>query len=84
VDLGTGAGLAQGHREGEYGGQRRARREASRRDFVRRDFGARVVNQVARRMVVPAHRPGGQRSTSTSVRETSVRELDCLVRARRR
>jgi AraC family transcriptional activator FtrA len=27
---------------------------------VRRDFGAHVANQVARRMVVPAHRPGGQ------------------------
>ncbi|MBP2330859.1 transcriptional regulator GlxA family with amidase domain [Kibdelosporangium banguiense] len=28
--------------------------------IVRRDFGAHVANQVARRMVVPAHRPGGQ------------------------
>ncbi|MFC4054902.1 helix-turn-helix domain-containing protein, partial [Actinomadura syzygii] len=28
--------------------------------IVRRDFGAEVANQVARRMVVPAHRPGGQ------------------------
>jgi transcriptional regulator GlxA family with amidase domain len=28
--------------------------------LVRRDFGAHVANQVARRMVVPAHRPGGQ------------------------
>jgi transcriptional regulator GlxA family with amidase domain len=28
--------------------------------LVRRDLGAHVANQVARRMVVPAHRPGGQ------------------------
>ncbi|MEU9602877.1 helix-turn-helix domain-containing protein [Streptomyces sp. NPDC048057] len=28
--------------------------------LVRRDLGARVANQLARRMVVPAHRPGGQ------------------------
>ncbi|MES9608963.1 helix-turn-helix domain-containing protein [Actinomadura sp. NPDC000929] len=28
--------------------------------IVRRDLGADVANQVARRMVVPAHRPGGQ------------------------
>jgi AraC family transcriptional activator FtrA len=28
--------------------------------LVRRDVGAHVANQVARRMVVPAHRPGGQ------------------------
>ncbi|WP_281180971.1 GlxA family transcriptional regulator [Micromonospora rhizosphaerae] len=28
--------------------------------LVRRDLGAYVANQVARRMVVPAHRPGGQ------------------------
>lgn len=27
---------------------------------VRNDFGAHVANQLARRMVVPAHRPGGQ------------------------
>lgn len=37
--------------------------------IVRRDLGAHVANQLARRMVVPAHRPGGQaarRSSSTS------------------
>ncbi|MGC5036588.1 MULTISPECIES: GlxA family transcriptional regulator [unclassified Streptomyces] len=28
--------------------------------LVRRDLGAHVANQLARRMVVPAHRPGGQ------------------------
>ncbi|MGW2629907.1 GlxA family transcriptional regulator [Streptomyces chattanoogensis] len=28
--------------------------------LVRRDLGAQVANQLARRMVVPAHRPGGQ------------------------
>ncbi|MEV0823686.1 GlxA family transcriptional regulator [Nonomuraea rubra] len=28
--------------------------------IVRRDLGARVANQLARRLVVPAHRPGGQ------------------------
>ncbi|MFE9330751.1 GlxA family transcriptional regulator [Streptomyces sp. NPDC006925] len=28
--------------------------------LVRRDLGARVANRLARRMVVPAHRPGGQ------------------------
>ncbi|MET9292565.1 helix-turn-helix domain-containing protein [Streptomyces sp. NPDC003077] len=28
--------------------------------LVRRDLGARVANQLARRLVVPAHRPGGQ------------------------
>ncbi|SHM31485.1 Transcriptional regulator GlxA family, contains an amidase domain and an AraC-type DNA-binding HTH domain [Streptomyces yunnanensis] len=28
--------------------------------LVRRDLGAKVANQLARRMVVPAHRPGGQ------------------------
>lgn len=28
--------------------------------IVRRDFGAQVANDVARQMVVPAHRPGGQ------------------------
>ncbi|WP_282697083.1 helix-turn-helix domain-containing protein [Streptomyces sp. CC208A] len=28
--------------------------------IVRRDLGAHVANQLARRMVVPAHRPGGQ------------------------
>lgn len=28
--------------------------------LVRRDLGANVANQLARRMVVPAHRPGGQ------------------------
>lgn len=28
--------------------------------LVRRDLGAHVANQMARRMVVPAHRPGGQ------------------------
>ncbi|WP_327684303.1 GlxA family transcriptional regulator [Kitasatospora sp. NBC_00458] len=28
--------------------------------IVRRDLGARVANRLARRMVVPAHRPGGQ------------------------
>lgn len=28
--------------------------------LVRRDLGARIANQLARRMVVPAHRPGGQ------------------------
>lgn len=28
--------------------------------IVRRDHGSQVANQVARRMVVPAHRPGGQ------------------------
>ena len=28
--------------------------------LVRRDLGATVANQLARRMVVPAHRPGGQ------------------------
>jgi AraC family transcriptional activator FtrA len=34
--------------------------------IVRRDFGAHVANQVARRMVVPAHRPGGQSQYSDS------------------
>lgn len=28
--------------------------------LVRRDLGAHIANQLARRMVVPAHRPGGQ------------------------
>jgi AraC family transcriptional activator FtrA len=27
---------------------------------VRQDFGARIANQVARRLVIPAHRDGGQ------------------------
>ncbi|MBO0654312.1 helix-turn-helix domain-containing protein [Streptomyces triculaminicus] len=40
--------------------------------IVRRDLGAHVANQLARRLVVPAHRPGGQ----TQYVEVSVPETD--------
>lgn len=34
--------------------------------LVRRDLGAHVANQLARRMVVPAHRPGAARRSSST------------------
>ncbi|WP_431605697.1 helix-turn-helix domain-containing protein [Amycolatopsis melonis] len=41
--------------------------------LVRRDLGAHVANQLARRMVVPAHRPGGQAQfVDLSVPETDA------------
>ncbi|QKW08216.1 helix-turn-helix domain-containing protein [Streptomyces sp. NA04227] len=44
--------------------------------LVRRDLGAHVANQLARRMVVPAHRPGGQAQfIDLSVPETDDRGL---------
>ncbi|MBF6237963.1 helix-turn-helix domain-containing protein [Nocardia otitidiscaviarum] len=44
--------------------------------LVRRDLGSRVANQLARRMVVPAHRPGGQAQfIEESVPETDDRAL---------
>lgn len=44
--------------------------------LVRRDLGAHVANQLARRMVIPAHRPGGQAQfIDLSVPDTDDRGL---------
>ncbi|MFF5449560.1 GlxA family transcriptional regulator [Streptomyces sp. NPDC012888] len=44
--------------------------------LVRRDLGAHIANQLARRMVVPAHRPGGQAQfVDLSVPTTDDRSL---------
>ncbi len=42
--------------------------------LVRTDFGSAVANQVARRLVVPAHRDGGQKQFIPSPVEASVRD----------
>jgi AraC family transcriptional regulator, transcriptional activator FtrA len=48
--------------------------------ILRRDFGAHVANQVARQMVVPAHRPGGQSQyVDQSVPETDSDSMGAVL-----